>query len=95
MERLSQGPASVSQLAEPVKMTLAGVVQHLQVLEASGLIHTEKHGRVRTCHINPEALAAVEQWVTERRAFWQTQFDRLDSLLAETPSTSYERKRKR
>ena len=62
VERLSRGPASVSQLAEPLAMSLSAVVQHLNVLEASGLVRTEKLGRVRTCRIEPQALCAVVLW---------------------------------
>ena len=68
VERLSRGPASVSELARPLTMTLAAVVQHLQVLEASGLVRTEKVGRVRTCRIEPAALRTAEQWISERRS---------------------------
>jgi DNA-binding transcriptional ArsR family regulator len=63
MEKLTAGPVSVSELAAPLQMTLAAVVQHLQVLEESGLVHTEKLGRVRTCRINPAGLSVVEQWI--------------------------------
>jgi DNA-binding transcriptional ArsR family regulator len=83
VERLSQGPASVSELARPLAMTLAGVVQHLQVLEASGLVRSEKLGRVRTCRIEPAALTSVEQWIADRRTTWERRFDRLGDLLAE------------
>ncbi len=65
VERLSRGPASVSELARPLPMSLAAVVQHLQVLEASGLIHSEKAGRVRTCSIEPAALQEAETWIAE------------------------------
>jgi DNA-binding transcriptional ArsR family regulator len=83
VERLSHGPASVSELARPLDMTLAGVVQHLQVLEASGLVRTEKVGRVRTCRIEPAALTKAEQWITERRSLWEHRLDRLGDFLAE------------
>src|SRR4051794_31116332 len=68
VERLSRGPASVSELAGPLPMSLAAVVQHLQVLETSGLIHTEKVGRVRTCTIDTGSLSLVEQWLSDRVA---------------------------
>ncbi len=68
VERLSCGPASVRELAEPFSMSLPAVVQHLQVLEASGLVRSEKTGRVRTCRIEPAALRAAEAWFAERRA---------------------------
>jgi DNA-binding transcriptional ArsR family regulator len=71
VERLSRGPASVSALAEPLAMSLPAVMQHLQVLAASGLVRSEKVGRVRTCRLEPRALRTVEQWITERRAGWE------------------------
>jgi DNA-binding transcriptional ArsR family regulator len=83
LERLSQGPISVSRLAEPLSITLAAVVQHLQVLEESGLVETEKLGRVRTCRIEPAGLAIASQWIADRRTTWERQFDRLADLLAE------------
>lgn len=84
VEKLSRGPASVSRLAEPLGITLAAVVQHLQVLETSGLVRTEKAGRVRTCRIETAGLSAVERWVTERRTTWERRLDRLGEVLAET-----------
>src|SRR6266852_5768961 len=66
VEKLSQGPISVSRLAEPLDITLAAVVQHLQVLEESGLVQTEKVGRVRTCRIEPAGLSAAEKWIGDR-----------------------------
>jgi DNA-binding transcriptional ArsR family regulator len=86
VERLSRGPASVSELARPLDMTLAGVVQHLQVLEASGLVRSEKVGRVRTCRIEPAALTRAEQWISDRRSIWERRLDRLGDLLAEPPA---------
>ena len=83
MEKLSAGPISVSQLAEPLDITLAAVVQHLQVLEDSGLVQTEKVGRVRTCRIEPAGLSAAEQWITDRRSTWERRLDRLGDLLTE------------
>jgi len=81
VERLSRGPASVSELAEPLAMTLAAVVQHLKVLEASGLVRSEKIGRVRTCHIEPQALDLAERWIAERRRGWERRLDRLGEYL--------------
>jgi len=83
LERISRGPVSVSQLAEPLQISLAAVVQHLQVLEESALIHTEKLGRVRTCRMEPAGLAAAEQWLHERRALWERKLDRLGEVLEE------------
>ena len=84
VERLSRGPASVSELARPLDMTLSAVVQHLAVLEASGLVRSEKVGRVRTCRIEPEALRTAERWISERRASWERRLDRLGEFLSET-----------
>jgi DNA-binding transcriptional ArsR family regulator len=84
MEKLSRGPISVSRLAEPLSITLAAVVQHLQVLEESGLVQTEKIGRVRTCRIEPAGLSAAAQWIDDRRSMWERGLDRLGDLLAET-----------
>ncbi|QBD83405.1 transcriptional regulator [Ktedonosporobacter rubrisoli] len=83
VERLSKGPASVSELAEPLAMSLPAVVQHLQVLEASGLVHSEKVGRVRTCRIEPRVLSTAEQWISERRTNWENHLDRLGDYLDE------------
>ena len=83
MEKLSAGAISVSQLAEPLDITLAAVVQHLQILEDSGLVQTEKVGRVRTCRIEPAGLSAAEQWIADRRSMWERRLDRLGDLLAE------------
>lgn len=84
VERLSRGPASVSELAQPLDMSLPAVLQHLQVLEASGLVRSAKQGRVRTCHIQRPALQSVERWVGERRASWERRLDRLGDFLAES-----------
>jgi DNA-binding transcriptional ArsR family regulator len=83
LERLSQGPVSVSRLAEPLEMTLAAVVQHLQVLEESGLVQTEKLGRVRTCRIEPAGLSVAAEWIGERRSMWERRLDQLGEMLAE------------
>ena len=84
IDRLTRGPASVSELAQPFAMSLPAVVQHLQVLEASGLVRSEKIGRVRTCRIEPEALSMAEKWLNERRVAWMGRLDRLGEYLAET-----------
>ncbi|MCU1236851.1 MAG: transcriptional regulator, ArsR family [Candidatus Solibacter sp.] len=83
LEKLSDGPVSVSRLAEPLAITLAAVVQHLQVLEESGLVRTEKLGRVRTCRIETAGLAAAEEWIRDRRSVWERGLDRLGDLLEE------------
>jgi DNA-binding transcriptional ArsR family regulator len=84
VERLVRGPASVSELsgAAPRAMSLPAVLQHLQVLEASGLVRSEKAGRVRTCRIEPDALRAAEAWITGQRTAWETRLDRLGDYLA-------------
>jgi len=83
VERLSRGPTSVSLLAKPLGVTLAAVVQHLQILEQSALVHTEKTGRVRTCRLERAGLSVAEQWIQDRRSLWERRLDRLGSLLAE------------
>ena len=83
IEKLSEGPISVSRLAEPLAITLAAVVQHLQILEESGLVKTEKVGRVRTCRIEPGGLSVAEKWIADRRSLWERRLDRLGDLLAE------------
>ena len=83
MERLGDGPISVSKLAEPLAMTLAAVVQHLQVLEQCGLVRTEKTGRVRTCRIDPAGLDIAAQWIGARRSRWEQRLDTLGDLLEE------------
>ena len=80
--QLSRGPASVSELARPLPMSLPAVLQHLQALEASGLVRSEKKGRVRTCRIEPKALSRAEGWIAEQRALWEGRLDRLEDYLA-------------
>jgi DNA-binding transcriptional ArsR family regulator len=81
LARLSRAPASVSELAAPYPMSLPAVMQHLQMLEASGLIRSEKKGRVRTCRLQPKALGAAESWIAEQRALWEGRLDRLEHYL--------------
>lgn len=81
VERLSRGPASVSELAQPLDMTLSAVVQHVSVLEASGIVRSEKVGRVRTCRIEATALRTAEEWIARRRASWERRLDRLGDYL--------------
>ncbi|KKB12328.1 ArsR family transcriptional regulator [Devosia geojensis] len=85
VDRLSRGPASVSELAQPLAMSLPAVVQHLAVLEESGLVRTEKVGRVRTCTLDSAAMSRAEQWLSDRRLGWERRLDRLGSLLAADP----------
>ena len=88
VERLVARPATVSQIAAPLDMSLPAVMQHLQVLETSGLIRSEKAGRVRTCRIDPAALRRAEAWITLRRTDWETRLDRLGEQLAAPASSS-------
>ena len=82
MERLSRSPASVSELARPLAMSLPAVMQHLAVLEDSGLVVSKKIGRVRTCRIEPQALSLAEQWINARRSEWERRLDQLGDYLA-------------
>lgn len=88
--RLAEGPASASELARPLDMTLTAVVQHIRVLEASGLVASEKIGRTRMCRIEPDALRAAEAWLTERRTSWERKFDRLGAYLERTKNQNPE-----
>lgn len=83
LDQLSHGPVSVSELAAPLPVSLAAVVQHLQVLEECGVVKTEKVGRVRTCSIAPEGLCLAERWLYERRNLWERRLDRLGDFLRE------------
>jgi len=82
VDRLIAGPASVSELAQPLSISLPAVVQHLHVLEGSGVVRSRKAGRVRTCEIEPQALTAAEQWISDRRVVWESRLDRLGEFLA-------------
>jgi DNA-binding transcriptional ArsR family regulator len=82
IDRLLDGPVSVSELARPLAISLPAVVQHLHVLEASGVVRSHKVGRVRTCEIEPLALSTAERWISERRATWEGRLDRLGEFLA-------------
>jgi DNA-binding transcriptional ArsR family regulator len=93
--RLSHGPASVSELAEPFDMSLPAIVQHLQVLETSGLVTSEKIGRVRTCRMEPKALMTAEDWLQSQRASWEARLDRLGEYLKELRAKEKKRGRKK
>ena len=84
VERLVRGPASVSELASPLAMSLPAVMQHLQVLEAAGLVGSQKAGRVRTCHLEPAMLRTAEDWITSQRTMWERRLDRLGDYLTGT-----------
>lgn len=91
VERLSRGPATVSELAQPFSVSLPAVVQHLQVLEASGLVRSMKVGRVRTCQLEPQALKQAELWINERRKAWEQRLDRLGEYLDAHPDEPADR----
>ena len=84
VERLSQGPASVSELARPLPMSLPAVMLHLKVLEDCGLVKSEKVGRVRTCRVQAQKLSEAERWIGERRGMWERNLDRLGAFLDQT-----------
>jgi DNA-binding transcriptional ArsR family regulator len=88
--RLGRGPATVKELAGPLTMSLPAVLQHLRVLEDSGLIRSQKNGRVRTCYLQPAALQAAEQWIADRRAEWVNRLDRLETYLTSDTSLTDE-----
>ncbi|HEX4062372.1 MAG TPA: metalloregulator ArsR/SmtB family transcription factor [Streptosporangiaceae bacterium] len=92
VDRLSLGPASVSELGRPLEMSLAAVLQHVQVLEASGLVRSRKVGRARICSIEPDTLRSAERWISERRTLWERRLDRLGGYLADQgPATDSSR----
>lgn len=82
LARLSQGPASVSELARPLTISFPAVLQHLHALEASGLVTSEKKGRVRTVRLEPQALSFAESWIAERRSEWEARHDRFENYVA-------------
>lgn len=94
VQRLSRGPATVSELAKPLSISLPAVMQHLAVLEASGVVSSQKVGRVRTCRMEPRALTTAEQWITERRQVWERRLDRLGDYLDETADDNDTKDRK-
>ncbi|MGE5292713.1 MAG: ArsR/SmtB family transcription factor [Micromonosporaceae bacterium] len=93
VERLTRSPASVSELAQPLAMSLSAVMQHLQVLEACDLVRSEKVGRVRTCHIEPGSLRNAEAWIGRQRTAWEKRLDHLGEYLAEQPDPPHEESR--
>lgn len=92
VQRLSRGPATVSELAKPLAISLPAVMQHLRVLEDSGVVISRKEGRVRTCQVEPKALGAAERWITERRQLWERRLDRLGEYLDATADDDTEGK---
>jgi DNA-binding transcriptional ArsR family regulator len=94
LERLALGPATVSALAEPMPLSLAAVVQHVQVLEACGLIRTEKVGRQRTCRIDAGAARTAERWLADRRALWERKLDNLGHYLSDVDGAGRRRPRR-
>ena len=81
LARLARGPASVSELAEPFSISLPAILQHLKALEESGLVRSEKKGRVRTVRLEPDTLSTAESWIAERRSEWEAQLDRFETYL--------------
>lgn len=79
--RLARGPASVSELAKPLKMSLPAITPHLRLLEESGFVITEKIGRVRTCRIQPKRLDAAQSWLAKQKSMWEARFDRMDAFV--------------
>jgi DNA-binding transcriptional ArsR family regulator len=88
VSHLSRSQASVSELARPLGISLAAVVQHIQLLEECGVVRTRKTGRVRTCSIEPRSLALVEQWLSTRRSLWESRLDRLGEVLEEQKASA-------
>lgn len=88
VEQLGQGPVAASELVKPLGITLAAVVQHLQVLEQSGIVRTHKMGRVRTCYLDPAGFTVAAQWIDERRSLWERRLDRLGAILTEDESST-------
>ncbi|MDF2574428.1 MAG: helix-turn-helix transcriptional regulator [Agromyces sp.] len=87
VRRLGSGPASVGELARPFSITLPSFMKHLRTLESSGLVHTAKSGRVRTCTLNHERLALLDGWLDEQRAIWEARTDRLEALVTSQEET--------
>lgn len=83
VQRLSSGPATVTELAQPFEMALPSFLQHLKVLEESGLVRSRKLGRVRRCEIAPASLEVAETWIGEQRAIWQARLDRMEAVVNE------------
>ena len=81
LSRLSRGPASVTELAQPFSISLPAVLQHLKALEDSGLVQSEKKGRVRTVRLEPKTLSTAESWIAERRTEWEAQLDRFENYV--------------
>ncbi len=81
LDKLCEGPLSVTRLAAPLGVTVTAVMQHLQILEESGLVHTEKVGRIRTCRVDTAGFAALQQWIKDHRTLWERRLDRLGEFL--------------
>src|SRR3982750_1711902 len=90
LARLSRGPASVSELAQPFSISLPAILQHLKALEDSGLVRSQKKGRVRTVQLQPNVLSAAETWIAERRSEWEAQLDRFENYLSTLKSNGEE-----
>lgn len=88
VQRLGRGPASVGELAKPFPMALPSFMKHVRMLESSGLIRTTKSGRVRTCVLNTERLALIDDWLGEQREIWMGRTDRLESFVTNKEENS-------
>jgi DNA-binding transcriptional ArsR family regulator len=93
VDRLARGPATLSELAEPMDMTLTAVTQHLRILEASGLVHSYKQGRTRHCRLRFGAMDQVTKWIEGRKALLESRLDRLGELLEEDEAAEKRRRR--
>jgi DNA-binding transcriptional ArsR family regulator len=92
--RLSQGEASVGELARPFDMALPSLMKHIRVLETGGLVESEKHGRIRTCRLMPGSMKGAENWLAEQRAIWEARLDRLESYVATLEKKPPKRRRR-
>ena len=94
LERLGQGEASIGELAQPFDMALPSLMKHVRVLEAVGLVESQKSGRVRTCWLKPAAMTGAERWLVEQRAVWETRLDRLEVYVKAIEKKSRKRRLK-
>lgn len=90
VERVNQGPMSVSDLARPFALTLAAVLHHIKILESSGLIRTSKTGRTRQCEVNYSAIRTVEEWFRAQHRVWEGRLDRLGDIVGELDQDTYD-----
>ena len=84
LERLTRGPASISELARPTGISLPGVLKHVRILEEANLVTTEKHGRTRECRLGPEQMDDATTWIESQRRQWERRLDRLEAIIERT-----------